>query len=126
MNYRDVKVIDVSDWDSLVSEVYGRPYSFQQQEGCRERGLCYFTVPGDAEDYDREEIPEVVNGEEMGVRLSAWLARDPKKKLATDNANWAIDMWWHRNFYPHLQAVANDLHSRGLLPAGEYGINVDW
>lgn len=32
------KVIEVSDWDNLVQETYGRPYNFQQQYGCQSRG----------------------------------------------------------------------------------------
>jgi hypothetical protein len=35
-------------------------------------------------------------------------------------------MWWDRNFYPNLQMVANDLHEKGLLAAGDYIISIDW
>lgn len=37
MNIKTIKQIDVSDWDALVTKTYGRPYSFQQQDGCKER-----------------------------------------------------------------------------------------
>ena len=53
---------------------------------------------------------QVLNSEEKGFRKDQW----------------AIDLWWERNFYPNIQMVANDLHSKGLLEAGEYTINIDW
>ena len=64
----------------------------------------------------------------MGVSFKAWLERDPKQKLNADDCDCpsAITMWWERNFYPDVQMIANDLHSKGLLPAGEYVINIDW
>ena len=37
MNIKTIKQIDVSDWDALVTKTYCRPYSFQQQDGCKER-----------------------------------------------------------------------------------------
>lgn len=128
MKTRTEKVIDVGDWDELVEKTYGRIYSFQQQDGCKERGREYITVPDSPEDYKNDTVIEKVNGSKMGVSFDAWLARDPKQKLDADN--WdspsAIDMWWGRNFYPHVSMVANDLHSRGLLEAGDYTIDIDW
>lgn len=130
MKTRTEQVIDVQEWDKLVSDTYGRPYAFQQQEDCRDRGSFRLKVPDEAEDFANETVPEVVNGSEMGVRFSDWLARDPKQPLAHDDEcrseQWAIDLWWARNFYPDVQMVANDLHARGLLDAGEYTIDIDW
>lgn len=130
MKIQTKKVIDVSDWDDLVKKTYGRPYSFQQQDGCRERGTFKFTVPDEAEDFEGESVPEVVNAEEMGVTFAAWLKRDPKQSLSEKEMcrkeQWAIDLWWERNFYPAFQMVANDLHAKGLLEAGEYVIDMDW
>ena len=40
--------------------------------------------------------------------------------------SWLIDLWWKRNFYPDIEMVANDLHAKGLLEAGEYAIDIDW
>lgn len=61
------QVIEVRDLDELVTKIYGRPYSFQQQDGCKDRGIVNITVPDSAEDYDYENdsIPEVVNGDEI-------------------------------------------------------------
>lgn len=133
MKIKTKKVIDVSDWDDLVQETYGRKYSFQQQNGCQDRGTFPITVPDEADDLDNDTVPEVVNGEEMGVSFKAWLARDPKQPL-DGNGNelekcvkqWEIDLWWERNFYPDIQMVANDLHAKGKLEAGDYLINIDW
>lgn len=30
-------VIEVQEWDALVEKTYGRPYKFQQQDGCQSR-----------------------------------------------------------------------------------------
>lgn len=124
------KVIEVSDWDALVVKTYGRPYNLQQQDGCKDRGTEAFTVPSKAKDcyYKRKSVPEKVNGEEMGVSFEAWLARDPKQKLPgpNDQNDWSLELWWERNFYPDLQMVGNDLHSKGLIEAGNHTILIDW
>lgn len=125
---RTEQVIDVSDWDDLVTQTYGRPYSFQQQNGCQERGTFHLSVPAQAEDYESDSVPEIVNHDEMGVSFAAWLARDLKKKLpGRDKGDtFGLGLWWDRNFYPDIQMVANDLHAKGLLAAGSYTINIDW
>lgn len=126
---RTEQVIDVGDWDSLVETTYGRPYSFQQQDGCKERQRVKITIPDDAEDYDNHEVPEEVNHEEMGVSFKAWLDRDPHQPLNSpdewDRKN-GLSMWWERNFYPTVEMVANDLHAKGLIEAGTYTIDIDW
>ena len=35
-------------------------------------------------------------------------------------------LFWERNFYPNVNMIANDLHSKGLLESGEYIIVIDW
>lgn len=42
---RNVVIMDVQEWDALVTSTYGKPYSFQQQDGCKERGIEYFSLP---------------------------------------------------------------------------------
>lgn len=128
-----IEQISVQDWDELMMETYGRLYSFQQQDGCKECGTYKFTVPViSPEDYENDSVPEVVNHNDMGVSFSAWLARDPKQPLDGDGTGeatseqWEIDLWWARNFYPHVDIVIDDLYKRGLLPAGEYSIDFDW
>lgn len=126
---RTEKVIDVSDWDSLVIETYGRPYSFQQQDGCKERQRVRISIPDKAYDYKNDTIPEEVNHEDMGVSFKAWLSRDPKQELNSDD-EWdrknGLNLWWERNFYPDVQMIANDLHEKGLVEAGKYVIDIDW
>ena len=119
--------IEVQDWDKLVKETYGKPYSFQQQYGCQERGIFEITIPSnDTLDHEmNDEIPEIINGEEKGVKFEVWLKKNPKKN-SQKWENWRIDTFWHRNFYPDVQTVANDLHSKGLIEAGDYVININW
>lgn len=67
-----------------------------------------------------------MNHEEMGVSFKAWLARDPKQPLPGHEDSFGLGLWWDRNFYPNIEMIANDLHERGLLKAGEYTIIIDW
>lgn len=131
LKIRTEQVIDVSDWDALVVSTYGRPYSFQQQDDCRSRGIFRFVVPELRVaicDFDKDTIPEEVNHEERGVSFAAWLARDPAQKLAGLDCqeDYRLKLWWHRNFYPHISMVTNDLYTKGLLPKGSYIIDIDW
>lgn len=144
MKIKTKQVIEVQEWDKVVKDTYKRPYSFQQQDGCQGRGNFYLTVPSPADDFKNKTLPEEVNHEKMGVSFKAWLARDPKQPLKDEtndiwdtktqtlsktpagHEQWRIDLWWARNFYPNIQMVANDLHKKGILPAGEYTINIDW
>lgn len=120
------QIISVQDWDELVVSTYGRPYSFQQQDGCKERGLFYITIPESGYDYKAESVTEEINGDDMGVSFSAWLARDPKEWNGDPDDKSFLAMFWERNFYPEVQILANDLHAKGLIEAGEYGIDIDW
>ena len=136
MKIKNEKVIEVQDWDKLVEKTYGKPYSFQQQDGCQPRGNFYLKVPNPPQDYKNDSVPEIVNGEKMGVSFAAWLKRDCKAPLSGGKTHygiepatteqWQIELWWERNFYPDIQMIANDLHKKGLLEAGEYTINIDW
>jgi len=121
-------VIEVQEWDALVEKTYGRTYKLQQQDGCRSRGTLEISVPAQADDYERDAVPKEVNNEAMGVSFKSWLARDPKQKLSDPEAqeDYCLELWWKRNFYPDVQMVANDLHAKGLLSAGEHTILIDW
>lgn len=123
------QVIQDQDWDSLVIDTYKRPYALQQQDGCHDRGRINITVPDKySYDFERDAVPENVNDPIMGVSFKAWLARDPKQLLSNpeDQLSFCLDMWWERNFYPHISMIINDLYAKGLLEAGEYSINIDW
>lgn len=119
-------VISDRDWSEFVSNVYGRRYKFQQQDGCQSRGKISLTVPSNTSDFPRDKVPEEINGSIMGVSFAAWLERDPEVWNGKPDPGYYLDLFWHRNFYPKLQIVANDLYERGLLPGGKYKINIDW
>lgn len=132
-----VKMIDEQEFSDFVSEVYGRPYCYQQQNGCQPRGLELVFVDQNENvdeyiqdyDYKNDSIPIEVNGDQMGVSFKSWLSRDPSDMSeATDP--WAKEhgheLFWHRNFYPNIQVVLQDLYSKGLIEAGKYYINIDW
>lgn len=123
---QNVQVIRVHDWDDLVEKTYKKPYNFQQQDGCKERGNFYITIPEEVEDFENDTVPEKINGDEMGVSFKAWLARDPKVWHGKPQDKNFLDLFWLRNFYPNVQMIANDLHAKGLVPAGDYIIEIDW
>lgn len=126
MKIRNEKVIDVGDWDKLVETTYGRMYNFQQQDGCKERQRVRLTIPDEFYDYENDTVEETVNGPEEGVSFAAWLARDPQQGLPGREDTWGLELWWHRNFYPDVQMIANDLYAKGLIEAGDYVIDIDW
>ncbi len=127
---KTVQLIDDSDLDDLVTETYGRPYAFQQQEGCKPRGIFSITIPSDQEEYDEgnmhENIPDGVNGSKMGVKFKTWLDRDPNQLLKDSDNKISLDIFWTRNFYPSVHTIVNDLHKKGLIEAGDYIIDIDW
>jgi hypothetical protein len=129
LNLKKVSLIDDSEWSDFVSEIYKRPYNFQQQEGCRERGVYPFSVPiSNPFDYKNSKIPETTSTNQEGVSFEAWLSRDPSLKLKSkiDNDPLSLNMWWHRSFYPFVDMIVDDLYKRGLLEEGEYIIDIDW
>jgi hypothetical protein len=124
---KQVIMIDSLEFDDIVEKTYGKHYCFQQQEGCKSVGTEHFKIPTPRTDFDRDSIPEEVNGDIMGVSFKAWLDRDPKEPLNdSKTTDWEIDLFWERNFYPHPEILLNDLDSKGLIPAGELVINIDW
>lgn len=127
LKYTSIRMIDCHDWDELVQKTYGKPYHFQQQEGCQPRGTHRLTIPSEYadDDYMNESIPEKINGSKMGVKFATWLARDPLTPV-NGRSDYHIGMFWERNFYPQLEVVANDLYAKGLIEAGDYTIKIDW
>jgi hypothetical protein len=125
-----VKIIELVDWDNFIKKTYNKIYSFQQQEGCKERGIFRFSVPvnkyemEEQEEMMRNEIEEKVNGKEMGVKFEKWLERSIDKPVG--EYDWEIRLFWKRNFYPSELTLINDLYKKGLIEAGEYAINIDW
>lgn len=129
IKYEAQRVIEVGDWDTLVKSTYGKPYSFQQQDDCKPRGLHHLTIDPNypPEEFYGDTIEEVINGNDQGVSFKAWLARDPKEWNGKEELKpWTLKLFWHRSFYPDIDMVAWDLYKRGLLEAGDYTINIDW
>ena len=127
MKIKNLKAIEVRDWDKLVQSTYGKPYCFQQQNDCRERGVFHLTIPTEYpyEDEMNDEIPEKLNDEIMGVKFEKWLERDPIQCIFGET-DYFTKKWWHRNFYPNVHTIANDLHKKGLIEKGDYLIEIDW
>ena len=123
-------MIYFSDWDNLVSDTYGKTYSFQQQDGCKSRGMVDITIPSkEAEELDNcmsKSIDELLSEGDRGIKFSVWLESDPKAPIEDIKEEWEIDMFWEREFYPCVEIVANDLHKKGLIKAGDYKIEIDW
>lgn len=129
LKYRTEKIIDECDLSEFISEVYGRPYNYQQQDGCKGRGVEHFTVSSiPVEDMygNIHYIPEEVNGDEMGVSFEAWLVRDPKQPVGERTDDWEIELFWERNFYPDFDFLMHDLYKKGLIDAGDYILHIDW
>ena len=124
VNFKNVKLISVQDWDALVTEVYGKPYNYQQQDGCKERGISWNECPCESCDYNTTAIPIQVNGEKMGVSFKTWLDTPADEPWFTKD--YKNIMCWDRNFYPEVGMIINDLHEKGILPEGDFGIEIDW
>ena len=122
LKYKNIKLIEVDDWDSFVKDVYKKPYNFQQQDGCKERGVSYFSVPlnGKPEDFENEDV--ISNYYNYGVKFSSWLDKDPENP----SREFEDETWWERDFYPNIDMIIDDLYKKGLIEEGEYGINIDW
>lgn len=100
-----------SDFSRYVTEHYGRPYNLQQQgDMLAQEASVRFTVPSP---YAEDDMP---------VSLADWIAATPP----TDPSDYREKMRWERDYYPNLETVANDLHTKGLLDAGDYIMYAWW
>ena len=128
LKYKNKKIIEVHDWDDFVQETYSKPYNFQQQEGCRERGHFSFSLPlgYTPEVVENTDIKYTTEDSSMGVSLKQWLDRSPTTKLLNQKYDHDLELWWDRNFYPDFDELIQDMYLRGLLEPGEYIIIIDW
>ena len=123
-------VVDSFEWDRFVKQVYDRPYTFQQQDGCRQRGVSYFTAtPGQYEFVEHmEPVPTgPIEGIRscFGVSLEEWVGRSPEAAFDPDRPN-RTGTYWERNYYPPIDELASDLCEKGLIAPGRYVLLVDW
>lgn len=130
MKYKTIKLIDLHDWDELVQQTYGKPYRFQQQDGCQSRGLFRFSVPSESEpeDFENKTLPFKINGEKMGIEFNTWLNTtvDDMNTAHPERHSGQNNTFWERNYYPSIDMVINDLFNKGLIEEGDYAINIDW
>lgn len=114
---KPVTLIHELAFSKLVSEVYGRPYNFQQQgDMMGQESLKLFTVP-----------TKYVEDHWQAVSMKQWLeATPPGPASAPGIENFREQLRWRREFYPRLEEVVNDLHQRGLIDAGEYALHIWW
>ena len=120
LEYDEVRLVDSYDFDQFVKSVYGKPYCYQQQDDCRDKGIESFTVPMEEDDYfdnDLEDEPL------MGVSFKTWLDKDVNEKFFEDD--WENTLFWYRNFYPHFSMIINDLYKKGLIEKGSYIMSID-
>ena len=125
---KTVKLIEYLDWNNFVTDIYRKPYNFQQQFGV-DRGTEKFSVPypyEDEFDFENTSIPFEVNGNNYGVSFETWLNTSPEDTLKHFDGEFSNRLFWVRNFYPDVSMIIMDLHSKGLLEEGEYVIDVDW
>lgn len=119
LNVEQVNLVQEKDFSSFVESVYGQPYRFQQQAGCRSRGTVSFVVPVPAEDVDDSDFCECVYGpKKLGVPFSEWL-KGPSEE-------YEYEFQQYREFYPKFEKLVDDLSKKGLIAPGFYTINIDW
>ncbi|TDP29888.1 hypothetical protein [Nocardia ignorata] len=120
---RTVTLIHESEFSKLVTETYGRPYRFQQQDGCRwgQDTVYLFDVPHPEGGW--ESIEEFRGCYAEGVPTVEEWANTP---IGDYEHSWQTELHWRREFYPPFEAVIDDLHARGLIDAGSYGLHIWW
>ena len=129
MKIKTIKQIAHNDWDELVEETYGKIYSFQQQEGGKERGVENITVPVPedwVQDFENTELSFILNGNKMGIAFETWLNTKTEDTANNFEVNYRNEFFWKRKFYPHINMIINDLYSKGLIEMGDYEIKIDW
>ena len=101
LKYKIKKIINSFDLDDLIRETYGKPYCFQQQDGCKNRGIEYITVPViNPYDFKNDSSSFKINGDEMGVSFDTWLKTTVKEvnKLHPEEYSGQNDLWWGKKF----------------------------
>lgn len=131
LKINNTKTIDVQDWDNFITNTYWKTYSFQQQDWCKDRWMeSFYASKTKWDSYNNDSIPFKVNWSIMGVSLDAWLKMDKETVRtnlpADEKKDYCIDLFFERNFYPHIEELANDLCKKWLLEEWEYAIEIDW
>ena len=110
LKYNLIRQVSDTDFDNLVMETYGKSYAIQQQEGCRDRGVIYISVPP-LYDINVNEYPDTIEqaiDEDMyGVRWEDWLAVNPNDERLGEE-DWEREMALQRNVYPPMHDLINE------------------
>lgn len=119
INQRYFRVVDAKQWNDLVGAVYGKPYDIVQQPYVLHDGTTFVSVSETPND-DRYLPDDFINEEHegtawWGVKLDAWLAKQPSDELSR-----VEEEYWHQRFYPRLQSLANDLAIKGFISPDGY------
>jgi len=61
----------------------------------------------------------------MCVSFKTWMNTTPEETSKYFEFQSQNELFWQRNFYPHIDMIAHDLYLRSLLEPGEYTINID-
>ena len=123
---KNVIMIDVQEWNKIVSSTYWKPYNFQQQDWCKDRWTFKFNVPNDEWD-EYEWIEELTPVSQYETNMWVDFMKWQWTPAIIDWPDWREEVLkWERYFYPSVYSVANDLFNRWLLAEWEYLINIDW
>lgn len=117
------QIIDIRDFDNLVEETYGRPYSLQQQNFMGQETYYDFEVPESWDGWDFDGF------EGYPVPFKEWCEADPEIDPKTGrpwSPSYEKRLHWEREFYPDFEELMHDLNLRGELDPGKYSIHVWW
>src|SRR5574343_1183830 len=103
---KNVNIFQLNEFDELIKKEYNKKYySFQQQDGCKDRGIEYFTIPiNDPEDLDNlSMIEDDVKNNRLsvyrGVKFEEWLLKDKDFKwFIGKEREYENALLWERNF----------------------------
>lgn len=93
--------------NSIASELFGRTYDAQQTDGCLARGIYHFDYRTEGDCLEMRHM-EFIEG---------WLEKNPE--------DYKYEFELSREA-PRISCVLPHLILNGLLPYGEYIINIDW
>lgn len=93
--------------NALATEFFGRSYNGQQTDGCLPRGILRFDFRTEADCLEMRHM-EYIDG---------WLAKNP------EDYKYSFEL---EREAPRISCVLPHLILNGVLPYGEYLINIDW
>lgn len=119
LNFDTVRLIWENDFSALVSQVYGRPYRFQQQgDMMHQESIHRFTVPTTPD--GGWTLPSIEEWKNAPVEIHG--PQDPKNL----SLEFFRDLYWEREYYPPFDELVEDLHKLGILEPGDYALHIWW